>query len=387
MKIAVLGGLGMQGRAAVLDLAGSAGVETVICADNRVGAKGDMADRHKVVVTALDATSPDRLQALLGQVDAAIDLLPRQFGPAVCRAAIQAGTHIVNTNYAYDIADLDEAARAAGVAIMPECGLDPGIDLVLYGMAREKFSELHLVNSYCGGLPEARAANNPLKYKVSWNWEGVLSSSKRDARAIVNGQVVDIPGALQHDPVYIHTVDFPGLGELEAIPNGNAVFFTDLIGATATVRETGRYALRWPGWSAFWHPLKQLGFLNETPVPGLPAEATPYRMMVNLLAPQLQYGDDEKDLVAMLNVFEGLVDTVPMRMTAVLLIERDLDTGLMAMAKGVGYPASIVAQMLVRGDITARGVLTPTRHVPVPPFIAQLGERGIQVAVTEERLP
>jgi saccharopine dehydrogenase-like NADP-dependent oxidoreductase len=110
-------------------------------------------------------------------------------------------------------------------------------------------------------------------------------------------------------------------------------------------------------------------------------------MMVNLLAPQLQYGDDEKDLVAMLNVFEGLVDTVPMRMTAVLLIERDLDTGLMAMAKGVGYPASIVAQMLVRGDITARGVLTPTRHVPVPPFIAQLGERGIQVAVTEERLP
>ena len=387
MKIAVLGGLGMQGRAAVLDLAGSAGVETVICADNRVGAKGDMADRHKVVVTALDATSPDRLQALLGQVDAAIDLLPRQFGPAVCRAAIQAGTHIVNTNYAYDIADLDEAARAAGVAIMPECGLDPGIDLVLYGMAREKFSELHLVNSYCGGLPEARAANNPLKYKVSWNWEGVLSSSKRDARAILAGQVVDIPGALQHDPVYIHTVDFPGLGELEAIPNGNAVFFTDLIGATATVRETGRYALRWPGWSNFWHPLKQLGFLNETPVPGLPAEATPYRMMVNLLAPQLQYGDDEKDLVAMLNVFEGLVDTVPMRMTAVLLIERDLDTGLMAMAKGVGYPASIVAQMLVRGDITARGVLTPTRHVPVPPFIAQLGERGIQVAVTEERLP
>jgi hypothetical protein len=54
----------------------------------------------------------------------------------------------------------------------------------------------------------------------------------------------------------------------------------------------------------------------------------------------------------------------PMRMTAVLLIERDLDTGLMAMAKGVGYPASIVAQMLVRGEITARGVLTPTRHVP-----------------------
>lgn len=387
MKVAVLGGFGMQGRAAVNDLARSEGVETVVCADNRLGAKDDMADLHKVAITELDATSPDRLQALLGQVDVAIDLLPRQFGRAVCHAAIQAGTHVVNTNYAYDIANLDESARTAGVAIMPECGLDPGIDLVLYGMAREKFTELHLVNSYCGGLPEARAANNPLKYKVSWNWEGVLSSTKRDARAILDGKIVDIPGARQHDPAHIHPVDFPGLGELEAIPNGDAVFFTDLIGVTETIRETGRYSLRWPGWSAFWHPLKQLGFLNENPVPGLPEEITPYRMMVNLLAPQLQYRDDEKDLVAMLNVFEGLADQTPMRMTTVLLIERDLDTGLMAMAKGVGYPASIVAQMLVRGEISARGVLTPTRHVPALPFIEQLGARGIQVAVSEERLP
>jgi len=387
MKIAVLGGFGMQGRAAVHDLARSEGVATVICADNRLGAKDDLTDHKKIAITELDATSPDRLQALLGQVDVAIDLLPRQFGRAVCQAAIQAGTHVVNTNYNYDIADLDQAARTADVAIMPECGLDPGIDLVLYGLAREKFTELHLVNSYCGGLPEARSANNPLKYKVSWNWEGVLSSSKRDSRAIVDGKVVDIPGARQHDPVNIHPIDFPGLGELEAIPNGNAVFFTDLLGVTETIRETGRYALRWPGWSAFWHPLKQLGFLSENSVPGLPEDITPYRMMVNLLAPQLQYGDDEKDLVAMLNVFEGLVDKTPMRMTTVLLIERDLDTGLMAMAKGVGYPASIVAQMLVSGEITARGVLTPTHHVPALPFITQLGARGIQVAVTEERLP
>lgn len=387
MNVAVLGGFGMQGRAAVVDLARSEGVETVVCADNRLGGKDDMADLHKVAITELDATSPDRLQALLGQVDAAIDLLPRQFGRAVCQAAIQAGTHVVNTNYNYDIADLDPAAQSAGVSIMPECGLDPGIDLVLYGLAREKFTELHLVNSYCGGLPEARAANNPLKYKVSWNWEGVLSSSKRDSRAIVDGQVVDIPGARQHDPAHVHSVDFPGLGELEAIPNGNAVFFTDLLGVTATVRETGRYALRWPGWSAFWHPLKQLGLLDETPVPGMPEEITPYRVMVDLLGPQLQYGDDEKDLVAMLNVFEGLIGETPMRMTTELLIERDLDSGLMAMAKGVGFPASIVAQMLVSGEITARGVLTPTRHVPALPFIKQLGARGIHVAVTEERLP
>jgi saccharopine dehydrogenase-like NADP-dependent oxidoreductase len=58
----------------------------------------------------------------------------------------------------------------------------------------------------------------------------------------------------------------------------------------------------------------------------------------------------------------------------------------MAMAKGVGFPASIVAQMLVRGEINARGVLSPTRHVPPQAFIEQIGARGIRVAVREERL-
>jgi saccharopine dehydrogenase-like NADP-dependent oxidoreductase len=387
MRIGVLGGLGMQGQAAVYDLARSDEVEQVVCADNRTDAAAALFDTAKVDIALLDATSPNSLEEQIEPLDVVIDLLPRQFGRAVCQAAIQAGTHVVNTNYAYDIADLDAPARTAGIAIMPECGLDPGIDLILYGLAHARFAELYRIISYCGGLPEARAANNPLKYKVSWNWEGVLSSSKRDARLISDGRVVDIPGALQHDPAHIHRVDFPGLGELEAIPNGDAVFFTDLIGHTGSIRETGRYALRWPGWSAFWHPLKQMGFLSETPVPGLPKAATPYRLMVNLLAPQIQYGNDEKDLVAMLNIFEGLAGGNHLRMTTCLLIERDLDTGLMAMSQGVGFPSSIVAQMIARNEITTRGVLTPVRHVPAQAFIAQLGERGIRVAIDEEGLP
>lgn len=387
MRIGVLGGLGMQGQAAVYDLARHGDVETVICADNRTDAADALFDTARVAIAFLDATSRDSLQELIEPLDVAIDLLPRQFGRAVCQAAIQARTHVVNTNYAYDIADLDAPARKAGIAIMPECGLDPGIDLILYGLAHAKFTELHTIMSYCGGLPEARAANNPLKYKVSWNWEGVLSSTKRDARIIADGRVVDIPGARQHDPAHIHCVDFPGLGELEAIPNGDAVFFTNLIGRTEAIRETGRYALRWPGWSAFWHPLKQMGFLSEASVPGMPEAATPYKMMVNLLGPQLQYGNDEKDLVAMLNIFEGWAGGQHLRMTTRLLIERDLNTGLMAMSQGVGFPASVVARMMARNEITARGLLTPIRHVPARAFITQLGERGIRVAVDEEELP
>ena len=101
-------------------------------------------------------------------------------------------------------------------------------------------------------------------------------------------------------------MDFPGLGQLEAIPNGDAVYFTDLMGLSDTILETGRYSLRWPGWSAFWRPLKQLNFLSEQPVDGFDCKVTPLDFLDKFLGPQIQYKENEKDLTAMINIFEGV---------------------------------------------------------------------------------
>lgn len=386
MKVLVLGGCGIQGKAAVVDLSANPAVEEVICADANLDgleAIKPFIDTAKVHPASLNATEASSLDSLFKQADVAVDLLPRQFMEDVCRAAIRNGISVVNTNYAYPIADLDKEARNAGVAIMPECGLDPGIDLVLYGEARRRFDELTLVNSYCGGFPERAACDNPLNYKVSWVFEGVLASTKRDSRIIRDGTLIEIPGDRQHNAEFVHEVDFPGLGTLEAIPNGNAVFFTDALGVTDTIRETGRYSLRWPGWSAFWRPLKQLNFLSETPVAGLPGPVSPYQVLDKLLGPQLQYRRDEKDLVAMLNIFEGRKGGRQVRLLSRMLIERNLETGLMAMAQGVGWPAGIAAGMLADGTIDAKGVLSPMHHIPYAAFIDALCSRGIVVEEEE----
>jgi lysine 6-dehydrogenase len=390
LKVLVLGGCGIQGKTAVYDLARAASVEAVICADVNLEAIGDIAgftDMAKVRTVFLDANDNDSLDRLFRQADVAVDLLPRQFVEPVCQAAIRCGVSVVNTNYAYPIAQLHDRAKAAGVAILPECGLDPGIDLVLYGEARRRFDELTVIQSYCGGFPERSACDNPLNYKVSWVFEGVLASTKRDSKMIRGGVVVEIPGSRQHDPAFVHEVDFAGLGTLEAIPNGDAVFFTDALGVTGTIRETGRYSLRWPGWSAFWRPLKQLGFLSETPLPGLDGQISPYQMIDKLLGPQLQYQPNEKDLVAMLNQFEGRKDGRPVRLTSRLLMERNLETGFMAMAQGVGYPASIAAQMIAKGEIPEKGVLSPMKHIPYGAFIEALRTRGIIIEEEETTLP
>lgn len=389
MKILVLGGCGVQGLTAIADLVHSDPVEQVICADWRLEGLDRLAettDLSKVEALTVDANDARSLIRLYRKADVVIDLLPRQFMQTVCQAALQTGVSVVNTNYGYPIADMDASAKAAGVAIMPECGLDPGIDLIIYGEALRRFDEIHRLNSYCGGLPEKSARDNPFSYKISWNWEGVLSSCKRDSRLIQNGQVIEIPAHRQHAADWVHTIFFPGLGQLEAIPNGDAVIFTDLMGVTDTITETGRYSLRWPGWSALWRPLKELGLLDETPTPGLDAQISPYRFMVKHLEPRLQYRDDEKDLVVMLNIFEGLAADKRKRMTTRMMIERDLSTGRMAMSMGVGFPASIAAQMIAAGEITAKGVLSPILDIPYQRFTQRLAQRGVVIAIEEEFL-
>lgn len=383
MKVLVLGGCGIQGRTVLYDLAADSDIDEIICADIRFEGLDKISpfmDMGKITTCVVDASKKEQLIGLYKKVDIVIDLLPNEFRDTVYEAALEAKKDIVNTNYAYETRQLNTRAKQAGIAIMPECGLDPGIDLVIYGDAARRFDQLHVINSYCGGFPEKKACTNPLNYKQSWIWRGVLNSTMRDGRVIKNGKTIDIPAMNQHDDTFVHVVDFPGLGGLEAIPNGDAVTFTDLLGVTDTIVETGRYSLRWPGWSDLWRPLKQLGFLSHAPVDGLTGTPSPIDFLDKFLGPQLEYQEDEKDLVAMINVFEGVKKGKKTRLTSTMLIERDLDTGIMAMSKGVGYTAAIVARMIVKGEIKEKGVLSPLYHVPMASLTGGLKDRGIQIS-------
>ncbi len=382
MKIAVLGGLGLQGRAALADLSINREVEEIVCADGNLGSWSqvkEFVDPSRIRPVQIDASSKDELVSVLTGMDVAIDLLPFPLMATAFEAAIEAGVPMVSTNYGHGIRHLHTRALDAGVPLMPECGLDPGIDLVICGHAVKQFDELHVLNSYCGGFPEKRACDNPMNYKISWNWDMVLRTLKRDSVFIRDGRRHEVPAADQHECDMIHSVSFPGLGELEAIPNGDAAFYVELLGVSKAIREAGRYSLRWPGWCAFWAPLKKLGFLSDDPVPGLECGVSPHRFLVHLLGPRLQYKEGEKDLVVMYNHFEGLKDGRRKKIVDTLVIERDLRTGLFGMNLGVAYPACIVAQMLADGRIRGKGVLNPSVDVPYEPFMSELSRRGIEV--------
>lgn len=389
MKVLVLGGCGIQGRTALFDLASDQNVSHIICADlqfDELSKIEAFTNMEKITTARIDAENKSALLNLYEKVDVVIDLLPKEFKTHVNETALEAKVNVVNTSYMYHPEALDKKAKEAGITIMPECGLDPGIDLVIYGDARTRFDSLSVINSYCGGFPEIKACTNPMNYKLSWIWRGVLSSIMRDGRIIKDRQIIEIPSAKQHDEPFVHEIEFPNLGSLEAIPNGDAVFFTDRMGLTETIVNTGRYSLRWPGWSAFWRPLKKLGFLSQDPVQGLEGTVSPMDFMEKHLGPQLAYRDDEKDLIAMINIFEGMQENKKMRFTSSMLIERDLETGILAMSKGVAYTACIVAKMIANGEIKEKGVLSPMTHIPVAPFMERLKKRGLVITGKMEEL-
>lgn len=382
MNVLVLGG-GRQGRAAIYDLVRSAGVERLVCGDidlDALGAYLDSLDATNAQAVRVDASDIEGLRPLLrDDIDVVVDMMPRQVAFTVARAAVDAGVHVVNTNYDYDLRELAGEALQAGVALLPEMGFDPGIDLVLAGRAVRSFDEVHALISYGGGVPEEAASHdNPLRYKITWTWEGVLHSYHRPARHIRGGQLVTIAADRLFEPEHGRVIDVPELGKLEAFPNGDASVYAEKLGIARTVHTVARYALRWPGHREFWHAMVRLGFLDDTPVRGLPDDITPREFLIRHLEPRLQYEPDQRDLAIIRVEVEGLVDGRRQRRVIDLVDAKDLSTQLTAMSRTVGFTASIGAQMLANGTITDRGLLSPAVHVPYGPFVDELLRRGIR---------
>jgi saccharopine dehydrogenase-like NADP-dependent oxidoreductase len=334
----------------------------------------------KVEPVGLDARDHDRVAALMRKVQAVIVLLPTTFHVPITRLAIANGIHLVNSSYVPpEFHEIGRDAAARGLAILPEFGFDPGIDLVLAGQAVKELDEVHEFYSYGAGFPEQRAATGPLRYKISWTFEGVLKSYVRDAQVIREGKTVTIPGREIFASSNIHRVDMEGWGALEAYPNGDVVHYLKAMGVAGTVKNAGRFAMRWPGHCAFWYALSQLGFLDLGPIPVGNAPVVPREFVRNLLEPQLQYGDDERDVAVIRVDVRGLKDGRRRRVLSQVVDLRDVESGLLAMNRTVGYTASIGAQMILRGDIRKRGLLSPLSDIPTNTFFTELRQRGISV--------
>jgi saccharopine dehydrogenase-like NADP-dependent oxidoreductase len=299
----------------------------------------------------------------------------------VARIAVERGRHLVNASYVTPgLPGLADQARAKGITLLPEFGMDPGIDLVLLGEAVRSLDSVEEIITYGAGFPEPAATDNPLKYKVTWTFEGVLKSYLRAGRVIREGQVIEIKSTEMFRPEHLHELKLEGLGRLEAFPNGDALKYADLLGLDASgLRNLGRYVLRWPGHSNLWQTLVDLHLLDDEPVMVDGVAVDRKRFLAAVIEPHLRYKAEERDVVVVRIDLKGRKDGKRTRVVHQVIDRRDLETGHTAMSRTVGYTASIGAQMIASGQISKQGLLSPVNDVPYDLLVRELQERGIQV--------
>ncbi len=213
---------------------------------------------------SLDVSDAAALEKAVAEHDLVISLIPYIHHVAVIKAAIKAKTNVVTTSYVSPaIRELEAEIKEAGIVVMNEIGLDPGIDH-LYAV--KTIDEVHAKGgkvkqflSYCGGLPAPECSGNPLGYKFSWSSRGVLLALLNSASYLQNGQeqTVDGKDLMKHAKPYYISPAFAFV----AYPNRNSSPFREFYRipeAETVVRGT----LRYQGFPEFIKALVQLGWLN-----------------------------------------------------------------------------------------------------------------------------
>jgi saccharopine dehydrogenase (NADP+, L-glutamate forming) len=366
-----------------------------------------------------------------------ISLIPYTFHATVIKSAIRNKKNVVTTSYVSpEMLALEEDAKKAGITVMNEIGLDPGIDH-LYAV--KTIEEVHKAGgkitsflSYCGGLPAPEASDNPLGYKFSWSSRGVLLALRNAAKYYKDGKVVDIPGKELMGTAKPYFI-YPGYAFV-AYPNRDSTPYKERYNipeAETIIRGT----LRYQGFPEFVRVLVDMGFLSDAEQSYLKEpitwkEATqkilsstssserdlkwaisskakftdteekerimsglgwvgifsdekiiprgnPLDTLCATLEKKMQFEEGERDFVMLQHKF-GIEHKDGSKETRTsTLVEYGDPKGYSAMAKLVGIPCGVAVKQVLDGTISEKGILAPMNSKLNDPLMAELKKYGI----------
>ncbi|KAF7511334.1 Saccharopine dehydrogenase [NADP(+), L-glutamate-forming] [Endocarpon pusillum] len=441
-KKALLLGAGFVTKPTVQILS-DAGVDVTVACRTLESAKALAAGFGNVHPISLNVSDPEALDAAVAKVDLVISLIPFTFHATVIKSAIRKKKNVVTTSYVSpSMLELEKEVKEAGITVLNEIGLDPGIDH-LYAV--KTVEEVHKAGgkitsflSYCGGLPAPEASDNPLGYKFSWSSRGVLLALRNDAKYYQDGKVEKIPGPELMGTAKPYLI-YPGFAFV-AYPNRDSTSFKeryDIPEAQTLIRGT----LRYQGFPEFVRVLVDIGFLSEEKHDFLQpsddplswAEATkqilkassakesdltwaissktkfmdnserdrilaglrwiglfsdeaiqpkgtPLDTLCARLEQKMQYEKGERDMVMLQHKF-GIEHKDGSKETRTsTLCDYGDPKGYSAMARLVGVPCGVACLMVLDGRISEKGILAPVKWSLAEPLLKELKEKwGIEM--------
>ncbi|MFN3555404.1 MAG: saccharopine dehydrogenase C-terminal domain-containing protein [Bacteroidales bacterium] len=401
----------------------------------------DMIAGHKNgKAVAWTVDQPDELEQMIREHDLTVSLLPWVHHIMVARQCIAYKKNMITTSYVKpEMKALHEQAVDAGIIILNELGLDPGIDhmgaMRIIDHVHQKGGKIEEFYSICGALPAPEVANNPFRYKFSWSPKGVVMAGNNDGKYLRYGKIVEVPTEdLFKNPL---RVDFPDVGKLEVYPNRDSLPYIELYGIPET-QTMMRGTFRHPGWCESIDAMKALNLITsdtydftgrtyadmvamligETHSENIRQKAaaflkmdphayaldaiqwlglfeprpmdrqldTPFEITSDLMIEKMKLGKTERDMVAMQHIFlvsypDGSKEVIKSSM---------LDFGTMAtdtaVARTVALPAAVGVEMILKGEIQEKGVHIPVITGIYNPILDKLEEMDIKM-VEEFGLP
>jgi len=359
-------------------------------------------------------------------------MLPASLHITVAKDCISLVKNLVTASYVSpEIADLDEKAKQAGVLLLNEIGLDPGIDhmsaMQVIDDIKENGGELTSFKSFCGGLVHPDYDTNPWNYKFTWNPRNVVLAGQGTAQYIKQGKYKYIPYTKLFERTEV--MEVLDAGEFEGYANRDSLGYRAAYGLE-DIPTLFRGTLRRKGYCKAWNMFVQLGMTDDTykvensenlsyrdfinlffpynnelsveeklcsylnlsqdseefrkiewlgvftdTIVGL-KDASPAQILQKICEEKWTLGVEDKDMIVMQHQFEYVQNGEQKKLNSSLLVFGD-DPRYTSMAKTVGLPVAIAAKLILNGKINSTGVKIPTTKDIYIPVLKELEENGI----------
>lgn len=375
MKVLVLGS-GNIGSVATQDFASSMRSTEIVLGDydeKRAKRVAQKLGENNVSWVQVDVTKRDELVDTLKRFDLAMGFLPGNLGYLLAEACVEAHRDLVDVSFIpEDVMQLNSAAVRAGSTIVPDCGLAPGISNVLVGHSVSRLDSVESVHVMVGGLPEKPVP--PLGYVITWSAESLIDEYTRKARIVRKGKTVEVEALTG-----LEEIEFPEVGKLEA-------FYTDglrtLLFTLGKVDEMWEKTLRYPGHAEKMKLLRTLGFFSEKDIDINCGKVQPKKLTSRILEEKLARRK-QIDIVVLRCETQGKKDDKRLMYNYDLLDFQDTKQNVTAMARTTAYPASIIAQLILKGKLKEKGVVPPEKigmdDKLFGLFMAGLRKHGIKI--------
>jgi lysine 6-dehydrogenase len=375
VKILVLGS-GMMGRGAAFDLVHNDAVEHVLVADiDRKCAESVAKDMgEKAEPRTVDGTNKSQLTKVFSEVDAVVSAISYNVNLLHTQVAIDTGTHLCDLGGNFKVVqkqlELNAEAKDAGITVVPDSGLAPGMVNVLAREAIEYLDRVDGVKIRVGGLQQE--PRPPLNYALIFSVEGLINEYIEPCMVLRNGEV-----KFEEPLVGFEEITFKEpFGKLEAFNTSGGTSTLPLT-YKGKIKDLDYKTIRYPGHGHKMWCLMKLGLMDSTKMKIDGNEVAPRKVLETLLEKNLPPSGKDVTLIRVL--VEGWKGTESRCIEYEVIDYFDDETGLTSMMRTTAFPAAVTAMMMADGRIKSKGVLPPERSVPPQPFIDELRTRGIDI--------